>query len=70
MTDQEMPQTERNARRLAKDILTTALDGSMPSSYWETDQRIARACVVLDIDPSFAEQATEESYSEWKGIEE
>lgn len=55
-----------NVVRLAKDVLTTALDGDMPSSYWTTDSRILRACRVLGIDPTFAETATEENYEEWQ----
>lgn len=48
------------SQQMAEDVLTMALAGSMPSSYYLTDQRILRACGILDIDPEFAEQYAEE----------
>lgn len=40
--------------QLAKDILTMAKDGGMPDSYWHSDNRIARACYVLNYTPDEA----------------
>lgn len=40
--------------RLARDVLTLASDASMPSTYWLTDARIARAAETLDMDPATA----------------
>jgi hypothetical protein len=36
------------AEQLAKDILTLATVSGMPDSYWQTDNRIKRACETLD----------------------
>lgn len=41
---------EPDAEDLAADVLTMAYDAGMPDSYWLTDSRIQRACLVLDID--------------------
>lgn len=53
--------------RLALDVLHLAMLGGMPSSYWQTDSRIARACEVLGIDVDYAEQHAEETYEEDEG---
>lgn len=50
-TVDEWDYDEPDAEDLAADVLTMAYDGGMPDSYWHTDQRIARACRVLDIEP-------------------
>lgn len=49
-------------QQLALDVLHLAMIGGMPSSYWHTDSRIARACEVLGVDVDFAEQYAEETY--------
>ena len=35
----------------AKDVLTMAANGGMPESFWYTDERIARAALVLGWSP-------------------
>ena len=49
----------------SQDVLSMALSGDMPSSFWKTDDRIARACRILGIDPDFAEQHAEENQDLW-----
>lgn len=49
---------------LAKDILTLAASGGMPDTFWQTDQRIERACVVLGWTP---EKAREYGFSYPRG---
>lgn len=43
--------------KLAWDVLSLALTGGMPDSYWLTDQRITRACEALGMDASEARDA-------------
>jgi hypothetical protein len=47
--------THISSTKLAEDVLTLAADGNMPSTYWATDPRIARACTVLELDPATIE---------------
>lgn len=58
---------ESLADRLARDVLTIAVDGGMPDTYWQTDQRIRRAAEQLDIDLDEVRVIAEDSYDEWKG---
>lgn len=39
---------------LARDVLSLAQAGGMPESFWTTDERIARACAVLGLEPEEA----------------
>lgn len=44
------------AVQLAKDVLTMAVNGGMPATYWLTDSRVLRACEVLGIEPGSVAQ--------------
>jgi len=41
-------------KKIAEDVLTMAMDGHMPNSYWYSDSRITRAIAILDITPDEA----------------
>jgi hypothetical protein len=43
--------TPHLARTLAKDVLICQALGGMPDTFWMTDTRTLRACVVLGVSP-------------------
>ena len=47
---------EANAKNLAKDVLSLAVAGGMPDTFWHTDPRIRRACDTLGISPQQAQR--------------
>lgn len=62
-------------KQLARDVLTMAVHGGMPDTYFQTDSRIARACEVLGIDQATARIVGEhlvatESVRQWLNIAE
>jgi hypothetical protein len=50
--------------RLAVDVLSMAVVGGMPGSYWYTDRRVLRACEVLGVTPEEA-LSRQEEWVEW-----
>ena len=46
---------------LAHDVLSMAASGEMPDTFWQTDQRVLRACEALDISPENARNWAQEN---------
>lgn len=55
-----MNRTGVDPRELALDVLTMAVVGGMPDTYWLTDSRVARACDVLEVPIQIGRQIAEE----------
>ena len=51
---QDVSDLHDSLRVVAADVLALAQVGGMPSTYWATDSRIARACSVLGLTPTQA----------------
>lgn len=48
-TPSTAPTIEEAMEQLALDVISLAITGGMPATYWASDSRIARACAVLDL---------------------
>jgi ribonuclease HI len=43
------PSMEETVEQLALDVISLAITGGMPETYWASDSRVARACAILNL---------------------